>query len=122
MSVFTEHGNFFLNQKYVLCALNNIIKKVKRFLPQNERKHLQIILPDKGLVLQSTQRTLHSVQLLSHIRLFATPQLTNKIGNSRTLQIRKRVFTGGSVAKNLAANAGDTGSIPYPGRSHMLWS
>ena len=28
-------------------------------------------------------------------------------------------FPGGSVAKNLAASAGDTGSIPNPGRSHV---
>ena len=28
-------------------------------------------------------------------------------------------FPGGSVVKNLPASAGDTGSIPYPGRSHM---
>ena len=31
-------------------------------------------------------------------------------------------FPGGTVFKNLPANAGDTGSIPGPGRSHMLWS
>ena len=29
---------------------------------------------------------------------------------------------GGSAVKNLAANAGDTGLIPDPGRSHMPWS
>ena len=29
-------------------------------------------------------------------------------------------FPGGTVVKNLPANAGDTGSIPGPGRSHML--
>ena len=28
-------------------------------------------------------------------------------------------FPGGAVIKNLPANAGDTGSIPGPGRSHM---
>ena len=28
-------------------------------------------------------------------------------------------FTGGSVVKNLPANAGDTGSIPGPGGSYM---
>ena len=28
-------------------------------------------------------------------------------------------FPGGSVAKNLPPNAGDTGSIPGLGRSHM---
>jgi len=31
-------------------------------------------------------------------------------------------FPGGSVAKNPPANAGDTGSIPDPGGSHMLRS
>ena len=38
-------------------------------------------------------------------------------------------FPGGAVVKNLPANAGDTGSSPGPGRSHMpsrqllsLWS
>ena len=31
-------------------------------------------------------------------------------------------FPGGSVVKNLPASAGDTGSIPGVGRSHMLWS
>ena len=31
-------------------------------------------------------------------------------------------FPGGTVAKNLPANAGDTGLIPVLGRSHMLWS
>ena len=33
-----------------------------------------------------------------------------------------RDFPGGTVVKNLLANAVDTGSIPGPGRSHMLWS
>ena len=31
----------------------------------------------------------------------------------------KRDFPGGSVVKNLPAKAGDTGSCPGPGRSHM---
>ena len=33
-----------------------------------------------------------------------------------------RDFPGGTVVKNPPANAGDTGSIPGPGRSHMPWS
>ena len=32
---------------------------------------------------------------------------------------KKRDFRGGAVVKNPPANAGDTGSIPGPGRSHM---
>ena len=31
-------------------------------------------------------------------------------------------FPGGAVVKNPLASAGDTGSSPGPGRSHMLWS
>ena len=31
-------------------------------------------------------------------------------------------FPGGSLVKNRPANAGDTGSGPGPGRSHMPWS
>ena len=31
-------------------------------------------------------------------------------------------FPGGAVVKDLPTNAGDKGSIPSPGRSHMLWS
>ena len=33
-----------------------------------------------------------------------------------------RDFPGGTVVKNPPTNAGDTGSSPGPGRSHMPWS
>ena len=33
-----------------------------------------------------------------------------------------RGFPGGAVVENLPADAGDTGSSPGPGRSHMPWS
>ena len=33
-----------------------------------------------------------------------------------------RDFPGGTVVKNPPANAGDRGSSPGPGRSHMPWS
>ena len=35
---------------------------------------------------------------------------------------RARDFPGGAVVKNPPANAGDTGSSPGLGRSHMPWS
>ena len=41
--------------------------------------------------------------------------------NEERLKIM-RGFPGGAVVENLPANAGDTGSSPGPGRSHMLWS
>ena len=37
-------------------------------------------------------------------------------------KILNRGFPGGAVVKNLSANAGDTGSSPGQGRSHMLRS
>ena len=39
----------------------------------------------------------------------------------REMQIKTTVrgFPGGTVVKNLPANAGDMGSSPGPGRSHM---
>ena len=37
----------------------------------------------------------------------------------RPSKINPRDFPGGAVVKNLPVNAGDMGSIPGPGRSHM---
>ena len=51
---------------------------------------------------------------------------TGSSGSKRALQscseIGARRQLGGSVVKNLPANAGDTGSIPDQGRCHMLQS
>ena len=38
---------------------------------------------------------------------------------SKVSQKEKGDFPGGTVVKNPPANAGDTGLIPGPGRSHM---
>ena len=38
------------------------------------------------------------------------------------LKNRQLGFPGGAVVENLPANAGDTGSSPGLGRSHMPWS
>ena len=40
----------------------------------------------------------------------------------RNLKKWYRDYPGGAVVKNLPANAGDTGSSPGPGRSHMSQS
>ena len=46
--------------------------------------------------------------------------------NKNVLRLDKRNinrgFPGGAVVENLPANAGDTGSCPGLGRSHMPWS
>ena len=46
--------------------------------------------------------------------------LTFMITTVLTLKNIIQDFLGGPVVKNLPANAGDLGSIPGPGRSHML--
>ena len=38
------------------------------------------------------------------------------------IEIDERDFPGGAVVRNPPANAGDTGSSPGPGRSHMPWN
>ena len=49
----------------------------------------------------------------------------NTDGHGTIYSIKKsetRDFPGGAGVKNPPANAGDTGSSPGPGRSHMPWS
>ena len=50
--------------------------------------------------------------------------IRNKRGDvaTYTTEIKRWDFPGGAVVKNPPANAGDTGLIPGPGRSHMPWS
>ena len=51
----------------------------------------------------------------NNIKRETVPQETRKISNKTTYP----GFPGGAVVKNLPANAGDMGSSPSPGRSHM---
>ena len=46
------------------------------------------------------------------------------LGSSHSIPLKayQRDFPGGGVVKKLPAIAGDTGSSPDPGRSHMPWS
>ena len=48
--------------------------------------------------------------------------LYNYDGVKLEINNRSLGFPGGSVVKNLPANAGDVGSIPDPGRSHVASS
>ena len=50
------------------------------------------------------------------------PVSRNIILVHHTLKHKLEGFPGGAVVKNPPANAGDTGSSPGPGRSHMLRS
>ena len=55
-----------------------------------------------------------------HMRKLRVLKATQRILTDMRLEIRGRDFPGGSVVKNLPAKAGDMGSIPGPGRFHML--
>ena len=44
------------------------------------------------------------------------------ISDKIDFQTKTMGFPGGEVVENLPANAGDTGSSPGLGRSHMPWS
>ena len=48
--------------------------------------------------------------------------ITLNVNGLNTPIKRVRGFPGGAVVENLPANAGDTGSSPGLGRSHMPWS
>ena len=59
---------------------------------------------------------LNELVVIWHIHICQSPQnCIFKMGNFRD-------FPGGAVVKNPPANAGDAGSSPGLGRSHMLWS
>ena len=66
----------------------------------------------------------HSAQLESSP---CSPQLEKNLSSSRdlaqptTTKQSLEGFSGGPVAKNPPANAGDMGSIAAPRRSHMSW-
>ena len=48
--------------------------------------------------------------------------LLTLVGVRHTKINKTQDFPGGAVVKNPPANAGDMGSSPGPGRSHMPWS
>ena len=61
------------------------------------------------------QSQTHLLEVSRRRKLF----LFLKHHNNNKSKIKNMDFPGGLVIKNLPANAGDTGSIPGPGRFHM---
>ena len=57
-----------------------------------------------------------------YIYIIKKPDIIPKKKEQQTHNHMSFVGIGGLVVKNLLANAGDTGSTPDPGRSHMLRS
>ena len=74
---------------------------------------------DVNILQRYTVKSVISYHFLKEKSMLYTP----KIFNTQLLKNKKgQGFPGGTVVKNPPANAGDTGSSPGPGRSHMPWS
>ena len=67
--------------------------------------------------------TVHIKQIINKDLLYSTGKYTQYFVRIRGKNLKKNLqdFPGGSVAKNLPASAGDTGSIPGRGRFRMMW-
>ena len=57
-------------------------------------------------------------EIFTHCPLVEASRETYKI-NWRIIKISIRDFSGGTVVNSPPAEAGDTGSVPDPGRSHV---
>ncbi|XP_068396776.1 histone H2B type 2-E-like isoform X1 [Eschrichtius robustus] len=70
--------------------------------------------------------TITSREIQTAVRLLLPGELAKHAVSEGTKAVTKytssKDFPGGTVVKNPPANAGDTGSSPGPGRSHMPWS
>ena len=77
-----------------------------------KRKKTLKIPPCRGKI------TTYFLKLKNGIILFVTEKNTQKLRSKLLLSS----FRGGTVVKNPPANAGDVGSSPGPGKSHMPWS
>ena len=92
----------------------NLIKKWAKDLNGHFSKDIQ--LSSKYIKIYSTSLIKREMQMKTtrryHLRCI----------KMATIKKPKEGFPGGTVVKNLPANAGNMGSSPGPGRSHMLWS
>ena len=101
---------------------------------QDEKHEVGFHLPPQATFLDTHTHThththKHTNTHLQHQFLFVfLPLGSLNLGGSKSLptvymhaisRMTEKGFPGGTVVKNLPANAGDTGSSPSPGRSHM---
>ena len=74
----------------------------------------------------SRRKLLYREWINNKVLLYSTGNYIHYVLNHNGKEYEKeciyRDFPGGAVVKNPPANAGDMGSSPDPGRSHMPWS
>ena len=82
-----------------------------------------IMLPDfKVYYKASHQNSMVVAQKQTHRSMEQNKEPRNQLTLTWAINVQQRRqegFPGGAVARNPPANAGDTGSCPGPGRSHM---
>ena len=94
-----------------------VLKKLKIELPYDPAIPLLGIYPEKSIIQKESCTTMFTAALFTIARTWKQPKCP-----STEEWIKKTWhcgFPGGTVVKNPPANAGNTGSSPGPGRSHI---
>ena len=105
MKIKTKISKWDLIKLKSFCTAKETINKMKRQLTEWEKIFANKVT-DKGLISKIYKQ-------LMQVNIKKNKQPNQKMGGD---------FPGGTVVKNPPAIAGNTGSIPGPGRSHMPWS
>ena len=90
------------------------LKKLKIELPYDPAIPLLGIYPEKTIIQKESCTTMFTAALFTIARTWKQPKCPSRD--------EWKGFPGGAVVESLPANAGDTGSSPGLGRSHMLRS
>ena len=93
------------------------LKKLKIELPYDSATLLLGIYPEKTIIRKDKWTPTFTAVLFTIAKIWKQPKWPST--NEWTKKMWYKDFPGGPVVKDPPANAGDTGSIPGPGRSHM---